>query len=67
MSLKPRALEAGARLAIVAPASAFRRDEFDQGIDEIRRLGFDPVYEESVFDRQRYVAGSPEVRANTRS
>ena len=63
MSLKPRALEAGARLAIVAPASAFRRDEFDQGIDEIRRLGFDPVYEESVFDRQRYLAGSPKVRA----
>jgi len=61
--LKPRALEPGARLAVVAPASAFRRDEFDQGIDEIRRLGYDPVYEESVFDRQRYLAGSPEVRA----
>ena len=63
MSLKPRALEPGARLAIVAPASAFRRDEFDQGIDEIRRLGFEPVYDDSVFDRRRYLAGSAEVRA----
>jgi muramoyltetrapeptide carboxypeptidase len=63
VSLKPRALEAGARLAVVAPASAFGREEFDQGIDEIRRLGFEPVYDDSVFQRQRYLAGSPEVRA----
>jgi muramoyltetrapeptide carboxypeptidase len=63
VSLKPRALEAGARLAIVAPASAFARAEFDQGVDEIRRLGFEPVYDESVFERQRYLAGSPETRA----
>jgi muramoyltetrapeptide carboxypeptidase len=63
VSLKPWALEPGARLAVVAPASAFRRDEFGQGIDEIRRLGFEPVYDDSVFDRQRYLAGSPEVRA----
>jgi muramoyltetrapeptide carboxypeptidase len=26
-------------------------------------LGFEPVYEDSVFDRQRYLAGPPEVRA----
>ncbi|HWW88813.1 MAG TPA: LD-carboxypeptidase [Vicinamibacterales bacterium] len=61
--LKPRALVPGARLAIVAPASPFTRDEFDRGIAEIRRLGFEPVYDESVFSRQRYVAGPPEVRA----
>ncbi len=63
MSLKPRALQPGARLAVVAPASAFARTEFDEGIDEIRRLGFEPVYEESVFEKQRYLAGSPETRA----
>jgi muramoyltetrapeptide carboxypeptidase len=61
--LKPRALRSGDRLALVAPASAFDRSEFDAGVAEIRRLGFDPVYDESVFDRQRYLAGSPEVRA----
>jgi muramoyltetrapeptide carboxypeptidase len=48
---------------VVAPASAFGRAEFDQGIEEIRRLGFEPVYDESVFDKQRYLAGSPETRA----
>jgi muramoyltetrapeptide carboxypeptidase len=61
--LKPRALAPGVRLAVVAPASPFTREEFDQGLVEIRRLGFVPVYEDSVFARERYVAGSPEVRA----
>ena len=60
---KPRALAPGDRLAIVAPASPFTREEFDSGLQEIRRLGFVPVYDESVFARQRYVAGSPSVRA----
>ena len=63
--LKPRALKPGSRLALVAPASVFRREEFDAGIQEITRLGFVPVYDESVFavGTPAYVAGSPEVRA----
>ncbi|HMB80127.1 MAG TPA: LD-carboxypeptidase [Vicinamibacterales bacterium] len=60
---KPRALRPGDRLAIVAPASPFTREEFDAGVAEIRRLGFEPVYDESVFARQRYVAGPPALRA----
>jgi muramoyltetrapeptide carboxypeptidase len=61
--LKPRALRAGDRLAIVAPASGFDRGEFDQGIGEIEKLGFVPVYDDSVFARREYVAGSAELRA----
>ena len=61
--LKPRALVSGDRLAVVAPASAFKREEFDRGIAEIRSLGFEPVYDETVFARCRYVAGSAELRA----
>jgi len=60
---KPRALGPGDRLAIVAPASPFTREEFDSGVQEIRRLGFEPVYDDTVFARQRYVAGAPELRA----
>jgi muramoyltetrapeptide carboxypeptidase len=60
---KPRALSPGDRLAVVAPASPFVREEFDRGAEEIRRLGFEPVYDDSVFARQRYVAGSAELRA----
>jgi muramoyltetrapeptide carboxypeptidase len=61
--LRPRALAPGDRLAVVAPASSFERDEFEQGVEEIRRLGFVPVFEESVFARHAYVAGPPAVRA----
>jgi muramoyltetrapeptide carboxypeptidase len=60
---KPRALAPGDRLAVVAPASPFTREEFDSGLLEVRRLGFVPVYDDSVFARQRYVAGSAAVRA----
>lgn len=61
--LKPRALRPGDRLAIVAPASPFERQEFDDGVAEIQRLGLEPVYDDSVFARQDYVAGPPEIRA----
>jgi muramoyltetrapeptide carboxypeptidase len=61
--LKPRALRPGDRIAVVAPASSFARDAFDGGVAELRRLGFEPVYEESVFARARYTAGDARVRA----
>jgi muramoyltetrapeptide carboxypeptidase len=61
--LKPRALAPGDRLAVVAPASPFDRDGFAHGIDEIRGLGFEPVYDDSVFARHGYVAGPPGLRA----
>jgi muramoyltetrapeptide carboxypeptidase len=61
--LKPRALAQGDRVALVAPASPFDRDEFDRGVEEIRRLGFQPVFDETVFARQHYVAGPPGLRA----
>jgi muramoyltetrapeptide carboxypeptidase len=61
--IKPRALRPGDRVAIVAPASPFSRDEFDRGVQELRSLGFEPVYDDSVFARCRYVAGEPELRA----
>lgn len=61
--LKPRALRSGDRLAVVAPASGFKREEFDAGIAELQQLGFEPVFDDTVFERRRHVAGAPEVRA----
>jgi len=63
--LKPRPLTPGSRVAVVAPASSFKREEFDAGVAEIARLGFVPVYDDSVFAKgiPPYVAGSPEIRA----
>jgi muramoyltetrapeptide carboxypeptidase len=61
---KPRALRRGDRVAVVAPASSCEREAFHAGIDELRALGFEPVYEESVFDQYAgYLAGTAETRA----
>ena len=62
--LKPRALGPGDRIALVAPASPFSRSEFDAGVAELRRLGYEPVYDERVFARTRYTAGDPDLRAS---
>ena len=60
---KPRALRRGDRIAVVAPASPFAREEFDAGVDELKRIGFEPVYDESVFARRSYLAGDASLRA----
>ena len=62
---KPRPLKSGDRIAVVAPASPFSRDEFDRGVAELRRLGFEPVWVDSVFAREcGYLAGPGDVRAH---
>jgi muramoyltetrapeptide carboxypeptidase len=60
---KPRPVRAGDRIAIVAPASNCAREEFDRGVAELRRLGFAPTWDDSVFARAVMTAGSPELRA----
>jgi muramoyltetrapeptide carboxypeptidase len=61
--VKYRPLRAGSRVALVAPASPFDRAEFEAGLVELRRLGLEPVFEDSVFDRQGFLAGTPQTRA----
>ncbi len=61
--IKPPALKPGDHIAIVSPASSFDRGEFERGVAEIRRLGYEPVYDESVFDTSMFTSGSAEVRA----
>ena len=62
--LKPQKLRSGDKIAVVSPASSFAREEFDKGVAEIRRLGFEPVFEESVFAQVGgYLSGEGSVRA----
>ncbi len=53
----------GDRIALVAPASPVQPDELARGADELRPLGFEPVYDERVLARHGYVAGTPALRA----
>lgn len=60
---RPPRLGPGARVALVAPASPFRREEFEAGVRELASLGFEAVYDERVFARDGFVAGPPALRA----
>jgi len=63
--LKFRPVRPGSRIALVAPSSAFDRTQFDAGVSELQWLGFQPVYDETIFDRHPVTAGPAETRART--
>ncbi len=50
---------------MVAPASPFPREDFDRGVEELRRLGFEPVFDERVLARDGYLAGDAGTRAQS--
>lgn len=62
-SIKPPSLGSGDRVGIIAPASSFKREDFDLGCEALRKMGYEPVFDESIFDRDLYFAGSAERRA----
>jgi muramoyltetrapeptide carboxypeptidase len=61
--IKPPALRRGDKVGIVAPASSFRRDDFEAGCNVLRQFGYEPVYDSSIFERDLYFAGRAERRA----
>src|SRR5579872_4426258 len=61
--LKPPALRPGDTVGIVAPGSPLKRDLLLAGCDGLRRLGYQPIYNDSILDRDLYFAGSAPRRA----
>lgn len=61
--IRPRRWHPGDRIALVAPASAFKPADLDKGAAELRRLGFEPVADDAIGARGRFEAGPPELRA----
>jgi muramoyltetrapeptide carboxypeptidase len=55
------ALTSGARVAVIAPASAFDRASFESGLALIGAR-YDVHYRPAIFERQRYLAGSDSRR-----
>jgi muramoyltetrapeptide carboxypeptidase len=60
---KPPALKKGDRVRLIAPASPFNHRRFERGVKIIRQLGFEPVYEKSVFRNSGFLAGDDYQRA----
>ncbi len=53
----PPALHPGDRVAVIAPASGFDRGSFEAGLAHLRAR-YDVAYDDGIFERQCYLAGS---------
>jgi muramoyltetrapeptide carboxypeptidase len=62
--IRLRRLAPGDRVALVAPASSFPPEEVEAGVAELARLGLEAVYDPSIFDKERFVAGSVQTRVD---
>ncbi|MBI5547989.1 MAG: LD-carboxypeptidase [Deltaproteobacteria bacterium] len=59
--LRPAALRPGDAVSIVAPSSPFDREAFARGLERIAAR-YRPVFEDSLFSGERYLAGSDALR-----
>ena len=60
---KPAKLKKGDCVGIVAPAGVVDSEPLRQGVDVIRRMGFEPLLGKHVLSRHRYLAGTDEERS----
>jgi muramoyltetrapeptide carboxypeptidase len=60
--IKPPALHPGDAIGIVAPASNVQRENLEAGCNELRRMGYKPLFSDSIFDKDLYFAGSLQRR-----
>jgi len=62
--VRPPALLRGDTVGIVAPAGVVKREEFEAGLLNLQELGFNPVYSQSILDRELYFAGRTDRRVS---
>lgn len=61
--VKPPALAPGDTIGIVAPASDVRPAALEAGLLALKNLGYNPLHQEDILERDLYFAGSAERRA----
>ena len=61
--IRPPRLNPGETIGIVAPAGAFDREVFMQGLSTLKSMGFHARVPEEIYDKTRYLAGSDAQRA----
>src|SRR5215471_4984756 len=60
--VKPPALRPGDSIGIVAPASNIKPADLEAGCEALRRTGYEPVYLDTILDRDLFFAGSVQRR-----
>ena len=61
--VKPRSLESGDTIGIVAPASPIQRSMLEAGCQYLSEAGYRTFYFDNVFHEDMYFAGPPDQRA----
>ncbi len=61
-AIRPPALRTGDTVGVVAPAGPITSDALEAGCATLRAMGYNPIYLESILDRDMYFAGSAERR-----
>jgi muramoyltetrapeptide carboxypeptidase len=60
--VKPPALRPGDTIGVVAPASNVKQSDLETGSQALRHAGYNPVYLDSILDRDLYFAGTASRR-----
>ncbi|MCC7460490.1 MAG: LD-carboxypeptidase [Proteobacteria bacterium] len=60
--LKSKPLKKGSHIALAAPSSHFRKEHFDAALAYLTTRGYSITYQDGVFARETYLAGSDERR-----
>lgn len=60
--IRPASLRRGDKVGIIAPASNIDRKAFERGVNVLSKLGYHPVYSQSILSREIYFAGPAERR-----
>ena len=61
---RPQRLKKGDAVGIVAPASHFDLDTFHKGVAVLESMGFNPVMDGGLYEKEEYFAGPDEHRAD---
>ena len=61
--IKPRRLNKGDTIGIVAPAWTFDPDTLKKGVDKLKKLGFKVKYDRAIFSKYWSMAGHDKERA----
>jgi muramoyltetrapeptide carboxypeptidase len=60
--VRPPALRPGDAIGIIAPASNIRQPDLEVGCEALRRAGYNPIFLDSILERDLYFAGAVERR-----
>jgi len=63
-SIRPPSLKSGNTIGIVAPAGPFDPDKFMKGKTVLESMGFQTIFDESIFQKNGFLAGTDFQRAD---